>query len=380
MTYGLIAVNVAVYLLLSWPLSHQFADPADPMLRQYLLAVRDTLPPGVPLGLALRDVSAYDLVLFKFGFRPSAPEPLALLTSIFLHGGFVHLLGNMLFLWIYGDNVEYRLGRWRYLLYYLLTGMAATLFYAVFALGSKLPVVGASGAISGVLGFYFLWFPRNVVRLFVFLFPFFVDVVEVPARVVLGFYLLVDNLLPFVLTQGPQGGVAHGAHVGGFLAGLGLAWFISHHEERRASKEYLVYSASEGRPLGGTISEAIAQGELEGAARAYFALPAEATRRLLKPKESLALAEWLREHGHPDAALTVYRRQLRDHPVGSEAAEAHLGAGLVQLEALGQVAPAYQHFLEALELDPPRPTEERARAALRAIAQLQKYPVGRVAR
>ena len=101
----------------------------------------------------------------------------------------MHLFGNMLFLWIYGDNVEYRLGRLAFLLWYLATGVAATLFFAVFALDSTVPLVGASGAISGVLGFYFLWFPRNTVRLFVFLFPFFMNVVAVPARIVLGVYL-----------------------------------------------------------------------------------------------------------------------------------------------------------------------------------------------
>jgi len=86
---------------------------------------------------------------------------------------------------------------------------------------------------------------------------------------------------------------------------------------------------------------------------------------------------WLQRHGQPDAAFTVYRRQLRDDPQGPGAAEAHLGAGLVQLESFGQATPAYQHFLEALELDPPPEVADRARAALDAIAARQKLQIGR---
>ncbi len=129
----------------------------------------------------------------------------------------------MLFLWIFGDNVEHRRGKLGYLLTYQGTGMAATLFFSLFAPDSRVPMLGASGAISGILGCYFWWFPANQVRVFIFLFPFFMDVVQVPARFVLGIYLLVDNLLPFLLKVGAATGVAHGAHIGGFLAGLALA-------------------------------------------------------------------------------------------------------------------------------------------------------------
>ena len=134
----------------------------------------------------LQQVSAYDLVVFAYGFRPADLNLSALVTSMFLHGGFMHLAGNMLFLWIYGDNVEHRLGRWRYLAAYLGTGTLATLSHAVLNLDSALPMVGASGAISGVLGLYFIWFPRNRVRLWIMLFPFFMNVVYAPARLVLG--------------------------------------------------------------------------------------------------------------------------------------------------------------------------------------------------
>ncbi len=377
-TYTLIALNVAIYLFLTWPLSQQAADVRDPLLREYVGVVREMAPPDVTVSELVRGISAYDLFVFRYGFRPSAPQWLNLLTSIFLHGGFLHLFGNMLFLWIYGDNVEHRLGRVRYLFWYLFTGVAATLFYALFAWGSKLPLVGASGAISGVLGFYFLWFPRNTVRLFVFLFPIFMNVVEVPARWVLGFYLVIDNLLPF-LFAGEQGGggVAHGAHLGGFVAGLAIAWFGNRREVAATPRDYRQPAGTPAPSAAESLGRSLAQGDFSTAARRYFTLSSELSRRVLSPGDSLALARWLGAQGQVEAALTVYRRHLRDYPAGPGRDEAHLGAGLLQLEALRQIAPAYQHFLEALESNPSPAVARQAREALAAIERLQRYHVGR---
>ncbi|HOC99695.1 MAG TPA: rhomboid family intramembrane serine protease, partial [Myxococcota bacterium] len=122
---------------------------------------------------------------------------------------------------IYGDNVEHKLGRLGFLVAYLVTGVAATLSYAALAGNSMTPLVGASGAISGILGLYFILFPKNRVKIFVFLCPLLVTVWHVPARIVLALYLLADNLLPLVL--GADSGVAYGAHIGGFVAGVVLA-------------------------------------------------------------------------------------------------------------------------------------------------------------
>lgn len=377
-TYGLIAANVIIFVLITWPLSQQRPSLDDPMLQEYVQVVREALPPQVSLRDALQQVSAYDLYVFRHGFRPARPEWVNLLTSIFLHGGLLHLFGNMLFLWIYGDNVEHRLGRVRYLICYLLTGVMATLFYMIFAGASKLPLIGASGAISGVLGFYFLWFPHNTVRVFVFLFPIFMRVIEVPARLVLGVYLVLDNILPWLLSQGMAGGgVAHGAHIGGFLAGLALAWWMDRREISAAPKDYRSFPSAPEPPPVIAMEDAINQGRLEQAARSYFALPREQTKRVLSPAHSLELGQWLVAHGHAEAALTVFLRHIRDYPSGPGVAEAHLGAGLVQLESFGQAASAYQHFLDALELDPLPETERQARAALELIAGRQKYRLRR---
>jgi membrane associated rhomboid family serine protease len=224
-TTALIAINVAVFLLVALPLSMRPADPADPLLKQYLETLAPLLPPGMSLAEAARQLTAYDLVVFRYGFRASSPGLVTLFTSMFLHAGLMHVAGNMLYLWIFGNNVEYRLGRWQFLLWYLVTGAAAVAFHTAFNLGSPLPLVGASGAISGVLGFYLVWFPRNQVKVWIFLFPFVMRVVQISAIWVLGLYLLVVNLLPFLIAPA-GGGVAHGAHIGGFLMGAAVAWVI----------------------------------------------------------------------------------------------------------------------------------------------------------
>jgi membrane associated rhomboid family serine protease len=377
-TYGLLLVNVAVYFLVTLPLGAVAPEPADPRLWEYVRTLGESVPRHA-LQRILQQVSEYDLLLLDYGFRPAHPGVVALFSSIFLHGGFMHLFGNMLFLWIYGDNVEHRLGALPYLAAYLATGVAATLFHAFFSPDSKLPMIGASGAISGVLGFYFVWFPRNRVRLLAVFFPFLMNVIAVPARLVLGIYLILDNLLPFLATRGMQGGgVAYGAHIGGFVAGLAIAYVMNWREATRTPREYRQRRSRRGaQPAGDAraLERAMADGRFEEAARAYFSLPATATRRLLRAPDSLRLGQWLQGNGHAHAALAVYRRHLRDYPQGPGAAEAHLGAGLVQLYELQQPTPAFQHFLDALECDPSPATASAARAGLREVEAMQKLRI-----
>ena len=140
--YGLIAANVVVFFLTYIPLSDVPIGETVPF--EALRWVRKIIaanPGYVP--------SQYDIFTFLHGYKPAAPEISDLFAAMFLHAGWSHLLGNMLFLWIYGDNVEHRLGRVRYLLLYLLTGVAATMGFAMMNVGSTVPMIGASGAISG---------------------------------------------------------------------------------------------------------------------------------------------------------------------------------------------------------------------------------------
>lgn len=376
--YALIALNVVVFVIFTLPLSSQGADPADPLLREYVQFLGERIGRPLSAGEVAATVSAYDLTVYEYGFRPASPSIVALFSSMFLHGGFMHLAGNMLFLWIYGDNVEHRLGRVRYALAYVAAGVAATLFHSAFSMGSNTPMVGASGAISGVLGFYFLLFPRNTVRVFVMLFPFFMNVVVVRARIVLGFYIIISNILPFVLTSAGGGGVAHGAHIGGFLAGLAAAALVDRRERVATPREYRAAhtagrpaarqpSVAEAQPsVAEKLSSLVGAGRLSEAAQVYFGAP-ERTSDSVNPRDVLVIGRWLSDNGHAKAALSAFRRVLRDHPTGPLAADAHLGAGLVQLRILDRPTSAYQHFLDVIDVAPEGKAADIAREGLEYI-------------
>jgi membrane associated rhomboid family serine protease len=161
---------------------------------------------------------------------PGYPHPVVtIFTSMFLHGGLLHVGGNMLYLWIFGNNVEDTLGHARFLVFYLLAGVAAALAQIVVNPSSGIPMIGASGAVSGVLGAYLLLFPYARVLTLV-MFGFFIRFVHVPALVVLGFWIVVQfvNGLVSVSLAGQRevGGVAFFAHVGGFFAGMGLLFLL----------------------------------------------------------------------------------------------------------------------------------------------------------
>ena len=209
------AINIAVYIFICIPLSSKFPEAPSPLLLDYIRMLASRGFSANQIQAIISQTTLNDLLLFQYGYKPGSPSILSLFSSLFLHGSFMHLAGNMLFLYIYGDNVEHQLGRIKFLLMYFLTGVIATISFAVFAGNSMAPLVGASGAISGVLGFYFFMFPRNKVKVFILLFPIYLGVVRIPARIVLGIFVLVDNLLPVLLQAG--GGVAYGAHLGGFL-------------------------------------------------------------------------------------------------------------------------------------------------------------------
>jgi membrane associated rhomboid family serine protease len=144
----------------------------------------------------------------------------AALTSMFLHGGWFHLIGNMWFLWIFGNNIEDSMGHLRYLIFYLITGLAAAAAHIVSAPGSPVPMVGASGAISGIMGAYLLLYPRARVHT-LFIIIILIRVVALPAWVMLGYWFVIQ-IASGTLAPAGQTGVAVWAHVGGFVAGLVL--------------------------------------------------------------------------------------------------------------------------------------------------------------
>lgn len=156
----------------------------------------------------------------RFGEESISGPGLTILTSMFLHGGWLHLVGNMWYLWIFGDNIEDRLGHVRFLVFYLLAGIVAASLHYAFNPASRLPTVGASGAIAGVLGAYLVAFPRARVITLVPFFPFF-QVMALPAVLVLGFWFLMQFFSGALsLGYGGGGGVAWWAHIGGFAFGV----------------------------------------------------------------------------------------------------------------------------------------------------------------
>lgn len=214
-----------------------------------MIPLRDELPSSrrpvvVPVLIAV-DVAIFlyqwslgpalgERFVYAFGAVPAlvtgaaeAPVPvppgLTVLTSMFLHGGWLHLGGNMLYLWIFGDNVEDVMGRWRFLAFYLLSGVAAAWAHILSSPASTIPMVGASGAISGVLGAYLVLFPHSRIITLLFL-GFLAQTVRVPALFFLAFWFILQFLSGSVSAGAQGGGVAWFAHVGGFLAGMALVF------------------------------------------------------------------------------------------------------------------------------------------------------------
>ena len=212
-TWALLAANVAMFLV-------QMADP------EFTYAW-STVPFEITTGQDIANSAPLDVAGdFTAADIPQRPGPgpapfvyLTLLTSMFMHGGFGHIFGNMLYLWIFGDNVEHRFGHTAFLAFYLVSGLVASGAQIALDPDGLVPSLGASGAISGVLGAYLVLYPRNKVNAI-----FFVRVVSVPAIVVLGLYIVmqfVNGWGSFFATE-QTGGVAYAAHIGGFVAGVAM--------------------------------------------------------------------------------------------------------------------------------------------------------------
>lgn len=158
------------------------------------------------------------------------PPVVSLFTSMFLHGGFLHIIGNMLYLWIFGNNIEEAMGRARFLVFYLVCGVLAALAHIFSNPSSVIPTIGASGAISGVLGAYLLLYPRARVLTLIPL-GFFTRLIYIPAGIVLGFWFILQ-LISGSLGSPEGGGVAWFAHVGGFVAGMALVGLFKRRDVR----------------------------------------------------------------------------------------------------------------------------------------------------
>ena len=224
-TVGIIIVNAVVWLLV------QGGGLSPPQL------VRSVCELGLIPGEVLRSVPPGTAVPLGQGMRCITAQPhwWTVVTSMFLHSGWLHIIGNMWFLWVFGNNIEDSMGHTRFVVFYLLSGVAAAATQMLVDPGSRIPMVGASGAISGVMGAYILLYPRVRVHTLITL-GFFFTTVTLPAYVILGYWFLLQLLFGTVgAISGAQGGVAVWAHVGGFVAGLLLIKLFANSEylERR---------------------------------------------------------------------------------------------------------------------------------------------------
>ena len=184
----------------------------------------------------LLELGGGDAFVMQWAFVPArfladpAGDFVTLFSSMFMHAGWVHLIGNMLYLWIFGDNVEDRLGHGLFLFFYLLCGLGATFAQLFFSMGSDVPNLGASGAIAGVLGAYLIMFPRQRVRVMMGY-----TVIPMSALIVIGFWIvlqLFSGVSSVTASSQAQGGVAYMAHIGGFFAGVILTFLLGGNRQR----------------------------------------------------------------------------------------------------------------------------------------------------
>lgn len=209
-TYAIIALNVLVFLVL------QQIGTNEAFTYAFSLVPKEVMT-GVDLQGMQRITDGAGRTIGELNLYPTPSIYLTFLSSIFMHGGIMHIVGNMLFLWIFGDNVENRIGHVRYAIFYLVCGFVATAAHIATDTSSVIPTLGASGAISGVLGGYLLLFPNKQVRAIMFNFM----MTTVPAFVAVGGWILLQIVQGY-LSGTHGGGVAYMAHIGGFVAGLAL--------------------------------------------------------------------------------------------------------------------------------------------------------------
>ncbi len=206
-TIIIIVINVAVFLAM-YAAAYSSRNPQTSLALTY-----------VKYGLVPYEITTHHII-----YPSIKPIWITLITSMFIHGGVMHILGNMWFFWIFGNNVEDYLGSFKFVLFYLAGGIVAALTQIAIGPTSKIPVIGASGAIAAIMGAYFYLFPRSNIKTLIFIF-YFVTFVNIPSHIFLIIWFLMQ-LIPGLTPSGASQGVAFWAHIGGFLFGLAVAVLI----------------------------------------------------------------------------------------------------------------------------------------------------------
>jgi len=373
-----------------WPIHDEFGVKRVPFINYTIIFV------NVIVYFLFGFSGNYEQIVETFGFIPSRFSWLTIFTSMFLHGSFMHLIGNMWFLYLMGDNIEDRWGHLQYLFFYLFSGVIAALFYKIFSTGKALeiPSIGASGAISGVVGAYMILFPKSRITFWYYMFAFFrifsgtFDIFAWFWISLWFFQQIVGMLMNINSTE--SAGIAFGAHVGGFLAGMGIALITKMFQHIR-----YVSSISSGKNalyqiVGENITKVIPfedQIELynienqikkliqEKNFREASLLYGEALKKFLDvhiPKMlEYNFAEILQNLGFFDEAILAYKRFIKNNPFSPLADNALYNLGKIYLEK-GEKEKAKNCFRQITVFYPYSELNNVARYALSDIKE--KYP------
>ena len=241
LTVAIIVINVVVYFLFQ---EGKFSTVDEEFVVDYGVIPYELTHPGDHCEAVGQQLACEGQPGVSGAADPQPATWITLFTSIFMHGSVIHLGGNMLFLWIFGNNIEDSMGRVRFVLFYVLGGLAATLAQTAVDTNAAVPTIGASGAVAAVLGAYALLYPRaRVVTLVIII--FFITIIQLPALLVLGAWFVLQLLdgTRELSVQGGQGGVAYWAHIGGFVFGLALIRLFANrvHEDYDRENRLAIY-------------------------------------------------------------------------------------------------------------------------------------------
>lgn len=361
-------------------------DPGTPWITRFLIVLNIAIGfvTSVSHGPSPRGFGVIpDEIALQWGFVPAQPDISSAFSCMFLHGDMLHLLGNIWFLYLFGDNVELRLGNVGYLVCYLLSGLGGTFLHWCFFPTSQVPVIGASGAIYGVMGMYFFLFPFNRVR-FLYFFLILLGTVYVSALFAIGYFFLTEALMSYLSAyQQMEGGVGHFAHAGGFVVGFVaaqslMAWGIVRDDgwtivSWLRGRKRVFPTETEPEPVnvnGRTYVEpepdksdllvALIRAERMEEARRIWRRESFDDHALLLPvREMLALALYLDKSGDGSAAKDAYERIISAYP-GQQPyeAEAHLAlAGMMLADhrstgSMENIESVVGHLKQAIEQHP----------------------------
>jgi membrane associated rhomboid family serine protease len=228
------------------PLKDDIPTLNKPIVRNYILAIcvivfiLQIMNPGYRSGELFYSYGLIPSVLFGNQQLPenvyAIPAIVTIFTSMFMHGGFMHLAGNMLYLWIFADNIEDDLGKTKFFIFYILSGIGAAMAQVFADVSSQIPMIGASGAIGGVLGAYLINYPNSRVLVLI-PFGFFSQIIKIKALYVLGFWFILQ-FINSSLSSSSGGGVAYAAHIGGFITGIILILFFNNKKIKKTRNIY----------------------------------------------------------------------------------------------------------------------------------------------